>query len=67
MADRMDYLQQTVDMVDHVQDGVSLVDSGHQLLPAGTLQIAATGHVGISEVVSDAVLGQEQQLGVQVF
>ena len=47
--------------------GVSLLDSGHQFLPAGTLQIAAAGHVGIDQVGPDAVLGQDHELGVQIL
>ena len=48
-------------------DGVFLLDPGHQFQPSGTLQVATAGNVGIDQVLADTVLGQEQELAVQVL
>ena len=46
--------------------GIAGPETGHELLPAGAPQGAAGGDVGKDQVLTDAVVGQQPELGLQV-
>ena len=48
------------------RQGIAGPETGHQFLPAGAPQGAAGGDVGKDQVFTDAVVGQQAELGLQV-